>query len=138
MDSKDSDFHSRCQRLKVLIPALLTLVALLACSLSGSDNPPLPTDAPTPTVVAGGPTFAPLVTVTPHALSTAQATLPTQVKSCTADKTALGARYEINATVDLDAHSANAVMRATYRNDTGQPLPQIVMNVEPNRRPGVF
>src|SRR5258708_10665542 len=29
-------------------------------------------------------------------------------------------------------------MQATYRNDTGQPLRQIVMNVEPNRRPGIF
>src|SRR5258708_23699569 len=125
MDSKDNDFRSTCQRLS--LTALITLIALIGCRLSGPDV--LPTDAPTPTQLAGGPTFAPIVTVTPVAQNTAPATLTGQANGCTADKTALGARYEINATVDVDAHTASVVMQATYRNDTRQPLPQIVMTV---------
>src|SRR5258708_21235557 len=98
MISKDNGFRARCQRLS--IAALIILIALIGCRLSGPDV--LPTAAPTPTEFARGPTFAPIVTVTPLPQNTAPATFPRQANASAADKTALGPRYEINPTVDAD------------------------------------
>ncbi len=57
---------------------------------------------------------------------------------CTADANALATRYDIDATINVETHIAKTTMQATFRNDTGRALDQIVFNVEPNRKPGVF
>ncbi len=105
-------------------------MAGLACNLIGSAPDPLPTATP---IASKTNTFAPIVT---HTLPPTEA--PTATPGCAADPATRAVRYDIDTTIDDDAHTATAVMKATYRNETGQPQQQIVFSVEPNRKPGVF
>lgn len=47
-------------------------------------------------------------------------------------------RYDIEVTVDWQAHTAQAMQRVTYRNDTGRAQDKIVFNVETNQVPDTF
>jgi hypothetical protein len=114
-----------------LLLALLLLLLLVSCRRGAVE--PLPTDAPTPTTLIGGQaTFAPIITAT-HA-----APEPTPARRCAPNPNTATAQYKVETTVDVDARSVTATMQVTYRNDTGQPIQQIVFNVEPNRKPGLF
>ncbi|MEP7285129.1 MAG: M1 family aminopeptidase [Chloroflexota bacterium] len=111
-----------------ILPLILLFIAVTACDLSSS-APPIPT----PTENPGGPTFAPIVTVTPIGLVT------TSTATACAEQPLLAAvRYDLDTDVNMDTHSLITILKATYRNETDQPLPQIVFNIEPNRKPDVF
>ncbi len=117
--------------------ALILSVILLAASCRRGAVEALPSQAPTPTELVGGAaTFAPIVTVT-HAATPITAITPT-TDLCPSNDTTSAAQYDIDTTIDADNRTATVTMHATYRNDTGQPLRQIVFNVEPNRKPNAF
>jgi hypothetical protein len=113
------------------IPVLL--IGVIACRLT-DPAPSLPTDAPSPTAL-NGPTMAPIVTVTRNGGGSAVPTIT--ATPCAADK-ASAIRYDIDAAVDVEMHTALTTLTATKRNDTDKPLDKIIMNIEPNRKPGVF
>ncbi len=114
---------------------MLILLVLLASCRRGAVEP-LPSEAPTPTTLTGGQsgeaTYAPIVTVTRAALQ------PTPTSRCAPDPNTSSAQYDVDTTIDMDNRAATTTMHASYRNDTGQPLQQIVLMVEPNRKPGAF
>ncbi|MCC7446253.1 MAG: hypothetical protein IT324_02500 [Anaerolineae bacterium] len=118
--------------------ALIFVVIVLAASCRRGAVEALPSQAPTPTELIGGSTFAPIVTVTPIATSGTTAAITPTVDPCPANVTTSAAQYDIDTTIDTDNRTATVTMRVTYRNDTGQPLKQIVFNVEPNRKPNAF
>jgi hypothetical protein len=115
---------------------LLLLLILLVPSCRRGAVEALPSQAPTPTTLSGGQnsgvTLAPIVTVTRAAPT------PTAPSRCAPDPNTATAQYDIETAVDLDNRVATVKMRVSYRNDTGQPLQQIVFNIEPNRKPGLF
>ncbi len=119
----------------VLVFSLVLLCGSLIASCRRGAVEALPTEWPTPTELVGGQpgaTYAPVVTVTRFVPE------PTPTSRCAPDPNTPAVRYDLDTTIDVDNHTLTAIMLATYRNDTGQPLRQIVFNVEPNRRPDVF
>lgn len=120
----------------VLPVAVLLWLFIVACSL-GTVNA-LPNQAATlPNDPTAGSTFAPIVTVT-RAASPTIAPMTPPAHPCGIDPAMRAAQYDIAATIDVDNRMVSAVMHATYRNDTGRPLQQVVFNVDPNRKQGVF
>src|SRR5262249_43082452 len=101
-----------------------------ACNLIGAAPAPDPIRTFTPTKTS---TFAPIVTATLRATEA-----PTATPGCAADPSTRAISYDIDTTVDDDAHMATAIMKASYRNETGQPQQTIVFNIEPNRKPNEF
>jgi hypothetical protein len=111
------------------VPWMWLLLVAMACNLTGGAA------APTPTALAGFPvTYAPIVTMT-SAVPTSQATpdpgTPAESRSAVTE-------YKVDATINALTHVVTVSMRALYRNRTGQPLDQIVFNIDPNRTPGTF
>jgi hypothetical protein len=117
---------------------MAAVAGVLGCNLSGDATlaPVEPTVTSEPN--SGGATLAPIVTVTHRGGSDATEVSPTATPLCGADQSQPQARYDVNALIDFDTHSANVTLKATYRNDDDKPLDQIVLNVESNRKPDVF
>jgi hypothetical protein len=106
------------------------IAAGIACNLIG------PAPDPTQAVTAAATelaTFAPIVT------RTSPATLPaTATPGCAADPSSHVVNYDVNATVDNDAHTATVLLKTIYRNETGKTQQQLVFDIESNRKAGVF
>jgi hypothetical protein len=126
-------WHTVIRHALVFSVLILCLSLIVSCRRGAVE--PLPTEPPTPTELVGGQpgaTYAPVVTVTRFVPE------PTPTSRCAPDPSTPTVQYDLDTTIDVDSHTLTAIMRAAYRNDTGQPLPQIVFNVEPNRKPDVF
>ncbi len=124
------------------------LWVLLAASCRGSAVEASPSHTPIPiqtaekasvvlTALGTEPavTFAPIVTMT---VAASPKTTATATAQCAPPAKPQNTQYDVDATVDAETRSANAVMHVNYRNETGQPQHQIVFDVEPNRKPGLF
>src|SRR5260221_7381608 len=133
---------------RVRVPMLLGILILFAVTAYVQTRFFAPLPMPTKTLIPFRPdTRTPVVTqtllatqATAPATSTPRATsTPAPLQAgCTADATTTAARYDLDSTVDIDAHSASTVLRINYRNETGKSQSRIVFNAEPNRKPGVF
>ncbi len=135
------------QRLWLWMTALM--LGLLGCSLSSA------ADSSTPTLTndrEAALTFAPVVTMTPTIglpglpspiapnSPTLTATAPTVVDPCGTPMLpeVSIAHYEVNAAINPIKHTVRAAMTATYRNQTGRVLNDLVLNIDSNRAPGIF
>jgi hypothetical protein len=85
--------------------------------------------------VEGTATYAPVVTVTRASQLPA---LSSATPRCAPDNSTAPVQYDISTIVDVDSRNISVIMRTLYRNETGQPLQQIVFNVDPNRKSGAF
>ncbi len=63
---------------------------------------------------------------------------PPAQETCVPGPAVAAVQYDIDATVDWQAHTVRAEQRVTYRNDTGRAQEKIVFNVEPNQEPDMF
>src|SRR5260221_5202336 len=136
---------------RIRVPMLLGILVLFAVAAYVQTRFIVPLPVPTRTLAPFKPdTRTPVVTQTLLATQSTQATAPATSTpratstpaplqaGCTADATTTAARYDLDSTVDIDAHSASTVLRINYRNETGKSQSRIVFNAEPNRKPGVF
>lgn len=112
-------------------------LALIGCGLTAAAGS-------TPTAAPPGLPIGAVVTITPPPLgSPSSPAAPTQQ---TATRPPVGCepgadapiQYELDAQIDGVGRTAAVQMRAAYRNQTGHPLPVIVLNVDANRTPGTF
>src|SRR5258706_11082096 len=130
--SKDNPIHSSRQSKQYRRGGVVSFfLCLLACNFSTAATP----FPPTPTVFElplGSATYAPVVTVTRAEV------MPTLPLRCVPDTRISPVQYDLDATVDVDTRKVSVVMRTSYQNETGQPLQQIVFNVDPGRKTGLF
>ncbi|MCB9454231.1 MAG: M1 family metallopeptidase [Anaerolineaceae bacterium] len=123
---------------------LILLVFVTACSLTtqAQQSPAQPTTTAMPLLpVTPVPTVDrqphPVPTTSPEAVSPETTAVPDII---TCDPALLPARTQHTVTVDLDyaAHSLTGEQVVQYPNQTGEPLNQIVLNIEPVRWDGAF
>lgn len=140
-DNKDQALGQSRGKFPLVIVSLILIGAVLACNLGNTILSSSSNNAPTDAFSSTDTTFAPIVTMTsagstvPHLTEQAYTGLAT-VDPVSIDESII--KYNVEALVDFRAHTANVVMQAVYRNDTGQALSQIVFHVDPNRTPGLF
>jgi hypothetical protein len=110
-------------------PALgtLVLVLILAACRAEAAPPTLPAPLPTPTM---------LRVAVPATQMPAQPDEPTPAP-CPAE-TGPALRYDLNAIIDMKMYTVRATEVVHFRNETGGALDEIVLEVDPNRQPGVF
>jgi hypothetical protein len=123
---------------------VVTFFVATACSMMRADSP---TAIPTPTTVrvvqtTPVPTLNRQMQAVPTAQPAADATeAPTEttpVPACDDPQSLPTASYVIEATLRFREQLINAEQAVMYINRTGTALTQLVFDVEPNRRPGVF
>ncbi len=71
--------------------------------------------------------------VPPTDTPTVQAAAPVALADCAPDESTPSMRHDVVASVNYNARTIAAQQTITYINRTGEPLPDLVLNVEPNR-----
>lgn len=123
---------------------VVTFFVATACSMMRADSP---TAIPTPTTVrvvqtTPVPTLNRQLQAVPTPVSVAEATETAQpladVAACGDGEQAAFASHIVDAHLTFREQTINVTQATTYVNRTNDALAQVVFNVEPNRRPGVF
>jgi hypothetical protein len=125
----------------VSLISLLSILALFftACAppsqISVSPPPPSPTSLNTPTNLP--PALTP--SASPTALPVEPAEIPTLTTSPSpTDSPITPPHYRIDASLDYARHHLSVEQHITYTNPYSEPLPDLLLIVEPSRYPGTF
>lgn len=108
------------------------MVILSACSLRESKlAPEVVTETPLPVDIS----IAQFPTAEPTAPPASEATIPptSTPASCATDGSSIGVRYDVEASLNWDTRIIEVQEAITYRNDSLDPLNELVFHVEPNR-----